>query len=330
MPSIKETSNQMIQFVFPEHTNNFGTLHGGRMMNWIMLLGTITSSRTAKGLTVLGSADSIDFINPVRVGEIITLDSWVEYVGKSSIEIGLRVQSENPNTGEKKLTTFSHLAFVAIDESGKPREIQNKILPDGEYENFVYENAMKRKRDRLNRLDVKKELSHVNPDNLNLNKWHIETIRVVLPEDAFYGNYLSVGKLMMDIDEAGAILARKFTRGVVVTGSVDDVHFFEPIRVGEVITLHASINYVGRSSMDIEVYVLTENLTTGVVKHACTAYLNFVHIDKTGRPKEVPVKFSPTSDYEKRLWQQSLDRKERRFERVKNIRQEIIKYVTAY
>ncbi len=322
MPTIKETSNQMIQFVFPEHANNFGTLHGGRMMNWIMLLGTITSSRATKGLTVLGSADSIDFINPVRVGEIVILDSWVEYIGKSSMEIGLRVQSENTKTGEKKLTTFSHLAFIAIDESGRPRDIENKIHPDGVEEITTYENARKRKQDRLNRLAVRKELSHVNPDNLNLNEWHIETIRVVLPEDAFYGNYLSVGKLMMDIDEAGAILARKFTRGVVVTGSVDDVHFFEPIRVGEVITLHASINYVGRSSMDIEVYVLTENLTTGVVKHACTAYLNYVHIDKAGRPKEVPVKLSPTSDYEKQLWQQSLERKDRRFVRVKHIKKQ--------
>lgn len=321
MPAIKDTTNQMIQFVFPEHANNYGTLHGGRGMNWIMILGSITSSRIAKGLIVLGSADSIDFINPVRVGEVVILDGWVEYIGNSSIEVGVRVQSENPHTGETKLTTLSHLAFIAIDEKGKPKIIDNKILPDGEQELSIYESAQKRKQARLNRLNTKKELPHINPDDLNLNKWHIETIRVVLPEDAFYGNYLSVGKLMMDIDEAGAILARRYTRGVVVTGSVDDVHFFEPIKVGEVITLNAIINYVGRSSMDIEVNVLTENLSTGIIKHACTAYLNFVHIDKTGKPKEIPIKLSPTSDYEKKLWQESLERKERRFERVRSIKQ---------
>jgi acyl-CoA hydrolase len=323
MPTIKETSNQMIQFVFPEHANNFGTLHGGRMMNWIMMLGTITSSRTAKGLTVLGSADSIDFLNPVKVGEVVNLDSWVEYIGKSSIEIGLRVQSENPYTGEKKLTTSSHLAFIAIDNNGKPKEIVNKIQPVGKHERSVYESAKKRRHDRLKRLDSRKELLKLNVDNLNLNKWHIETVRVVLPEDAFYGNYLSVGKLMMDIDEAGAILARKFTRGVVVTGSVDDVHFFEPIKVGEVITLHARINYAGRSSMDIEVNVLTENLSADMIKHACTAYLNFVNIDKVGKPKEVPVELSPSTEYEKQLWQESEERKARRFERVRNIKRNL-------
>lgn len=319
MPAIKDTSNQMIQFVFPEHANNYGTLHGGRMMNWIMILGSITSSRIAKGLIVLGSADSIDFINPVRVGEVVILDSWVEYIGNSSIEVGVKVQSENPYTGEIKLTTSSHLAFIAIDETGKPKIIRDKIHPESEYERDMYDSAVKRKGDRLKRLDARKEVTKIHLDSLNLNQWHIETVRVVLPEDAFYGNYLSVGKLMMDIDEAGAILARKFTRGVVVTGSVDDVHFFQPIKVGEVITLHARINYVGRSSIDIEVNVLTENLTTGVIKHACTAYLNFVHIDKTGKPKELPVKLSPSTDYEKQLWEESLKRKERRFERVKKI-----------
>jgi acyl-CoA hydrolase len=90
MPTIKETRNQMIQFVFPEHTNNLGTLHGGRMMDWIMLAASITSSRMAKGITVLGTTDSIDFINPIMVGEIAILDSWVEYIGKRSPESFLR------------------------------------------------------------------------------------------------------------------------------------------------------------------------------------------------------------------------------------------------
>lgn len=319
MPSIKETSNQMIQFVFPEHVNNYGTLHGGRLMNWIMVLGSITSSRIAKGLIVLGTADSIDFLNPVRTGEVVLLSSWVEYIGTSSIEIGVKVQSENTATGEIKLTTFSHLAYVAIDEKGNPKKVENQIIPAGEHEQRVYDDAKKRKKERLERLQNSKEtIKDVkNPDKY---AWQIETIRVVLPEDAFYGNYLSVGKLMMDIDETGAILARKFTRGVVVTGSVDDVHFYEPIKVSEVITLNARINYIGRSSMDIEVNVFTENLSTAVKKHSCTAYMNFVHINKQGKPAEITKKFKPTTEYQKNLWKESEDRKSRRFKRVKKIK----------
>ncbi|HSG30709.1 MAG TPA: acyl-CoA thioesterase [Thermodesulfobacteriota bacterium] len=323
MPSIKDTSNQMIQFVFPEHANNYGTLHGGRLMNWIMVLGSITSSRIAKGLIVLGTADSIDFLNPVRTGEVVLLNSWVEYIGTSSMEIGVKVESENTSTGEKKLTTFSHLAYVAIDENGSPKKVENKISPADDDERKVYKDAKKRKAQRIERLkDTKPELKDIK--YLKNYEWQIETIRVVLPEDAFYGNYLSVGKLMMDIDETGAILARKFTRGVVVTGSVDDVHFYEPIRVGELITLHARINYIGRSSMDIEVNVHTENLTTAVKKHSCTAYLNFVHISKEGRPKAIDKIITPSTKYQKKLWKQSEDRKDRRFERVKWIKNNMV------
>ena len=132
----------------------------------------------------------------------------------------------------------------------------------------------------------------------------------------------------MDIDETGAILARKFTRGVVVTGSVDDVHFYEPIRVGEVITLYARINYIGRSSMDIEVNVFTENLTTAVKKHSCTAYLNFVNINKHGKPTEISKKIIPSTEYQKKLWQESEERKSRRFERVRKIKESYLEQST--
>ena len=122
MHGIKETNSNMIQFVFPEHTNNLGTLVGGRLMDWIMLIGSITSSRYAKGLTLLGATDSIDFLNPVRVGEIVILDSWVEYVGNTSLEVIVRVYAENVETGEKKFITLSNLAFVAIDKDAKPKK----------------------------------------------------------------------------------------------------------------------------------------------------------------------------------------------------------------
>ena len=76
----------MVQYVLPEHSNNHGTLHGGILMDWIMLTGSITSFKFANGPAVLGATDSIDFLNPVKIGEIVILESWVEHVGNSSIE----------------------------------------------------------------------------------------------------------------------------------------------------------------------------------------------------------------------------------------------------
>ncbi len=78
MPSIAETKRQTISFVFPEHASVNNRLSGGRLMDWIMQTATINSALISRGITVLGATDSIDFLNPVMVGEIVTLESWVE------------------------------------------------------------------------------------------------------------------------------------------------------------------------------------------------------------------------------------------------------------
>lgn len=213
MPTIKETRNQMVQLVFPEHANTAGTLHGGRVMDWIMLAASITSSRVAKGITILGTTDSIDFINPIKVGEITLLDSWVEYMGNSSLELGVRVHSENPETGERKLTTTSHLAFVAVDEQGKPRGLKDKITPADEVEESIYLKAKERKDKRMPELANRNEMAENLVDETEVTRFNLETTRAVLPDDTFYGNFMSVGKLMLDIDETAAILAGRYVRG---------------------------------------------------------------------------------------------------------------------
>jgi acyl-CoA hydrolase len=319
MPTIRETRNRMIQFVFSEYANNLGTLHGGRLMDWIRLVGSITSSRLVKGITVLGATDSIDFINPVKVGEIVVLDSWVEYVGNSSLEVGVKVHSESPETGEKKLTTSSHLAFVAIARDGAPRLIQEKITPADDAEEAIYLTAQKRREARFPRVAHRSEMADCISDETETSRFKLETTRPVLPEDSFYGNFMSVGKLMKDIDEVADILASRLVRGIMVTGSVDDLYFYSPIIVGEIITFKAAITYVGGTSLEVGIKVLSENLETGQQKHTCTAFLTFVHIGKDGRPGPVP-KFTPKSPHLVRLWKEAEERKMRRVKRVRHIK----------
>jgi acyl-CoA hydrolase len=319
MLTIKETTIQMIQNVFPEYANHLGTLHGGRLMNWIMIVGGLSASKVAKGTTVLGATDSIDFINPVKVGEIVVLDSWVEYVGKSSLEVGVRVHSENTETGEKKFTTSSHLAYVAVDKEGRPRIIKEKITPANDVEESIYLEAQKRKEERLLGLAQKEEKAKNIEDESEELSWKLETLRVVLPEDALYGNLMSVGKLMMDIDETADILAARFVRGVIVTGSIDNLYLYSPIRVGEVITLKAGLNYVGNTSMEVGIKVISENLETGNQKHTGSAFLNFIHLGEDGRPKAIPS-FTPKTPTEIRHWREAEERRKRRNDRVKQIR----------
>jgi len=139
----------MVQYVLPEHSNNHGTLHGGILMDWIMLTGSITSFKFANGPAVLGATDSIDFLNPVKIGEIVVLESWVEYVGTSSIEVAVRVHSEDGETDEKKLITLSYMAFVAVDENVGARKIEAKLSASSTVERELIARAEERKAQRL-------------------------------------------------------------------------------------------------------------------------------------------------------------------------------------
>ncbi|MGH7900533.1 MAG: acyl-CoA thioesterase [Thermodesulfobacteriota bacterium] len=326
MPSIIDTRNQMIQFVFPEHANNLGTLHGGRLMDWIMLAGSITSSRIAKGITVLGASDSIDFINPIKVGDIVVIDSWVEYIGNTSMELGIRVHSENLETGMRKLTTTSHLAFIAVDKDGKPRTVPNKINPSDRMEEEIYHEAQKRKDSRLSEISKLNNIKKNIVDDTVETRFKLETTKAVLPEDTFYGNFMSVGKLMKDIDEIAAILAIRFARGVMVTVSVDDLYFYSPIRVGDIIMLKAELIYVGNTSLVIGLKVFSEDSNTFERRYTCTAFLNFVHLDDSGKPKHLP-KYTPDTPIEIMLWKEAAARKERRTNRVNNIKKFAYDYI---
>src|SRR5438552_12880273 len=101
MPSIADTVTETIQWVFPEHAGAPGQIHGGRMMQWITQAGTMAAARVARGTVCLGAMDDIDFLHPVKVGAIAILRAQVEYVGRSSLQVGVRVWVEDVATGAR-------------------------------------------------------------------------------------------------------------------------------------------------------------------------------------------------------------------------------------
>lgn len=133
--------------------------------------------------------------------------------------------------------------------------------------------------------------------------------QTVLPRDANSYGQLYGGKLVDWIDQIGAIVAVKHSESKVVTASIDSLHFLSPIHVGDIVTLHAWINYVGRTSMEVEVHVEVENPIKGERKHACTAYLTYVAIDDQGRPKEVP-RLKLETEEERRRFEEARKRRE--------------------
>lgn len=323
MLSIFDTATEMVNWVFPEHAGAPGQIHGGRMMQWIATCGTIAASRVARGNVVLGAMDDIDFLHPVKVGEVAVLRAQVEYVGTCSLEVGVRVYAENPATGDRLLTLSSHLVFVKVDERVKPVPVPQHIVPRGREEDSLFEAARQRRSERLERFARRAERVRETTDDDGTDvRWRFESCRSILPEDSLFGDCMFAGKLLMDIDEAGGILSMRYCRGLVMTACLDALDLYSPISSHEVVTFKAGLNHVGTSSLEVGVKVLTEVPWTGAVRHACTAYLSFVHLGMDMRPRPCPV-FEPATAEERRRWHGAVERRARRLERVRQLKASI-------
>jgi acyl-CoA hydrolase len=142
---------------------------------------------------------------------------------------------------------------------------------------------------------------------------------VALPQDANRAGNVHGGVVMKHIDSAAAVAATRHARSDCVTASIDKLDFYSPVYIGNFITLKASINLVGRTSMEVGVRVEAEDLFTGEVNHTSSAYLTFVALDKDGRPKEVPPLILVSED-DKRRNRESLLRREIRLSENKRLK----------
>ena len=140
-----------------------------------------------------------------------------------------------------------------------------------------------------------------------------ETSELMMPQHANNLGHVFGGVVLSMMDKAAAIAAIRHARRSVVTASIDRVDFREPVRVGDLVIMHASVNYVGRSSMEVGVRVEAEDLLTGKRRHTNSCYLTFVAIDQNGRPVEVPLIMPETPDEERR-YEAAKERRRRRLE----------------
>lgn len=142
--------------------------------------------------------------------------------------------------------------------------------------------------------------------------------QLVLPNDTNQLGNLLGGQLMHWIDLVAAIAAARHAKHVCVTASVDELNFLHPIKLGDIVTLHASVNRVFRTSMEVGVKVLSENIISGRIQHANTAYLTFVALGTDGAP--VPVsQIAVETEEEKRRFEAALQRREYRLQRRKKL-----------
>ena len=117
----EQTRCVMTQIVMPMHTNGVaGVMFGGVMMQWIDVCAGVAAMRHASGAVLTASIDRLDFLSPVHVGEIVVLQAQVNFAGRTSMEVGCRVETEDMHTRSRRYVTKAYLTFVAVGENGKP------------------------------------------------------------------------------------------------------------------------------------------------------------------------------------------------------------------
>jgi len=126
---VSASCSEMAEVVLPAETNPLGKLLGGQVMHLVDMAAAMAASRHSNSYVVTASVDYIDFRNPVNLGELVILKSQVNRVFRTSMEIGVKVFSENALTGERKHTTTAYVTFVAIDEfTRRPKPVAPLIL----------------------------------------------------------------------------------------------------------------------------------------------------------------------------------------------------------
>ncbi|HUK30013.1 MAG TPA: acyl-CoA thioesterase [Candidatus Acidoferrum sp.] len=125
---VSASRTQMVEVVLPQDANPIGNILGGRVMHLMDIAAAIAAHRHSHSYVVTASVDYVDFRNPIRVGELILLKSSVNRVFNTSMEVGVKIFSENTLTGEHKHTTSAYVTFVAIDANRQPQAVPPLIL----------------------------------------------------------------------------------------------------------------------------------------------------------------------------------------------------------
>ncbi|MDO8720750.1 MAG: acyl-CoA thioesterase [Syntrophales bacterium] len=130
--TVNQSAVTMAQQMNLSDANPVGNVHGGLIMKLIDTAAGVVAIRHARANIVTASIDRLDFLHPVFVGDFVTLMASINFVGRTSMEIGVRVESENLMTGEKRHTSTAYLTFVALDSNGRPMPLPPLILETDE------------------------------------------------------------------------------------------------------------------------------------------------------------------------------------------------------
>jgi acyl-CoA hydrolase len=153
---VRDSQSEMTELVLPNDANPLGALLGGRLMHWIDLAGAMAAHRHSRSHVVTASVDHIDFLVPVRVGDLVILRSSVNRVFQTSMETGVKVFVENYIANTAQHVASAYLTFVAINREGALLPV-SPVVPEAEEQRRRYDDAGRRREIRRAELDRRRK-----------------------------------------------------------------------------------------------------------------------------------------------------------------------------
>jgi acyl-CoA hydrolase len=145
---VRDSYHETSELMMPHHANNLGHVFGGVMLAMMDKAAAIAALRHCRMSVVTASIDRVDFREPIHLGDLVVMKASVNYVGKTSMEVGVRVEAEELLSGRRRHTNSCYLTFVAVDRNGRPVEIPG-VVPESPDEKRRYEAAERRRTRRL-------------------------------------------------------------------------------------------------------------------------------------------------------------------------------------
>lgn len=146
--TVRETQHETSQLMMPQHSNNLNNVFGGVILSMMDTAAAVCAIRHAGTTCVTVSVDRVDFREPIRLGELVIMKCSINFVGRTSMEVGVRIEAEHLTTGERRHTNSCYLTYVAVDRLGHPVEVPRLVVETPE-EQRRYDAAKERRRRRL-------------------------------------------------------------------------------------------------------------------------------------------------------------------------------------
>jgi len=153
---VRDSQSEMAEIVLPNDANPLATMLGGRLMHWIDLAGAMAAHRHSRNYVVTASVDHIDFLVPVRVGDLVILRSSVNRVFTTSMEVGVKVFVENYVADTAQHVASAYLTFVAVDREGNRLKVA-PVVPESDEQRRRYDDAGRRREIRRSELDRRRK-----------------------------------------------------------------------------------------------------------------------------------------------------------------------------